>query len=96
MKDTFGMADIHLGEGSRFACHTYPGHPDAGPILTISAAGLTFGLSNRSRGAVEAGDVANARRLLEVVTRFTAEVERLHALNTLNATNADPVQDGAA
>ncbi|WUH99655.1 hypothetical protein OHR68_40260 [Spirillospora sp. NBC_00431] len=93
MKDTFGAVDIHLGEGSRFACHTYPGHPDAGPILTISAADLTFALSNRSRGAVEAGDVANARRLLEVVTRFTAEVERLHALN---AESADPAQDAAA
>ncbi|MFI0371011.1 hypothetical protein ACH35V_24345 [Actinomadura sp. 1N219] len=74
MKGTFGAADIHLGEGVRLACHTYPNDPDSGPILTIDAAGMSFALSNRSRGAVELGDVDNARQLLEVVSRFTAEV----------------------
>ncbi|NEA22195.1 hypothetical protein [Actinomadura bangladeshensis] len=74
--------EISLGEGAHLDCYTYPEDSKAGPILVIFTAGMAFSLTNRARGAVEAGDVQNARRLLEVVTRFTAEVERLHALNS--------------
>ncbi|MFC4054601.1 hypothetical protein ACFOY4_33345 [Actinomadura syzygii] len=93
MKDGYGGMDLHLGAGTRFYCHTYPENPEAGPILVIEAAGVSLMLSNRTRGAVEAGDVENARRLLEVVSEFTAEVERLHAIN---GAAVDSMQDAAA
>ena len=91
--NTYNSVGVHLGAGARFVCHIYPHDPQSGPIMVIDAAGLSFMLANGTRGAVEAGDVANARRLLEVVTEFAAEVERLHALN---AEPADPVRDAAA
>lgn len=81
MKDGYGSLGVYFGAGTRFECHTYPDDPAPGPILAIVTPGLSLTLSNRTRGAVEAGDVQNARRLVEVVSRFAAEVERLYALN---------------
>lgn len=82
MKAAGGDFGISLGAGAHLDCYTYPDDPEAGPILVIYTAGMQFSLSNRARGAVESGDVDNARRLLEMVSQFTAEVERLHALTT--------------
>ncbi|GAA2456906.1 hypothetical protein GCM10010191_90540 [Actinomadura vinacea] len=79
---------IVLGEGAHFLCHTYPNDPESGPILVIDTSGVTFRLTNRVRGGVEVGDVRNARRLLEVVSRFVAEVERLHAQSSERAESA--------
>ncbi|WP_412519455.1 hypothetical protein K8Z49_15920 [Actinomadura madurae] len=79
MKEGYGSLGVHFGADTRFDCHVYPDDPPTAPILTVSTPGLSLALSNRGRG-LEEGDLHNARRLLEVVTRFTAEVERLHAL----------------
>ncbi|RSN59567.1 hypothetical protein [Actinomadura sp. WAC 06369] len=90
MKDTTGSLAIRLGSGAFVHCCTYP---DAAPILTFSARGISFSLTNRERDDIDVGDVENARRLLEAVTTFVAEVERLHAANE---TAADPARDAAA
>jgi hypothetical protein len=89
VKEGYGSLGVHFGAGTRFDCHTYPDDPPDGPILTISTPGLSLALCNRTRGVVEVGDVHNARRLLEVVTRFSAEVERLHALYGTAAESAE-------
>ncbi|TDB96749.1 hypothetical protein [Actinomadura sp. 7K534] len=88
MKDGYGSVGVHFGADTRFGCITYPDDPPTSPILTISTPGLSLTLSGR-RLDVEAGDVQNARRLLEVVSRFTAEVERLHSLNNIPAESAE-------
>ncbi|MGP4024196.1 hypothetical protein [Actinomadura sp. 3N407] len=87
MKESYGSLGVSLGEDAFFLCHTYPHKPEAGPIVSINTPGLSVSLSNGARGAVEASDVENARRLLEVVSKFTAEVERLYAVNNPPAEN---------
>ncbi|MFD0900575.1 hypothetical protein [Actinomadura sediminis] len=88
MKDTTGTLSVHLGAGAVVQCFTYK---DDGPILAIDAPGISLSLTNRTPVAMVAGDVENARRLLEAVTTFAAEVERLHAANETAAESAGDV-----
>ncbi|QFG21234.1 hypothetical protein [Actinomadura sp. WMMB 499] len=78
MRDGYGSLGVSLGADTWFRCSTYPEKSET-PILAIDLPGMYLSLSTSQRDAVSSGDVDNARRLLEVVSRFTAEVERLYA-----------------
>ncbi|WP_329518938.1 hypothetical protein [Spirillospora sp. NBC_01491] len=88
MNATTSSLSVHLGEGARIDCYTYPHRPDSGPILAIDFQGGSLSLSSRSLGAVDAGDVETAHRLAEAVAVYVAETERLHARNTEHAASS--------
>ncbi|WP_242908733.1 hypothetical protein [Actinomadura terrae] len=92
MKHTFSTVSLHLAEDARIRCFTYPAESDDKPILAVDLSGFSLNLTSRGP-EVESGDVATARRLLEAVTQYTAEIERRYALKDVSP---DPVRDSAA
>ena len=68
--------NVYLGAETKVGCLTYAG---AGPILTVDCAGLHLSLSVDDPTRVTVMDVENARALVEAVTTYLAECERLFA-----------------
>lgn len=74
--DSFTTMSAHLGSDARLVCHTYP---DTAPIVSLDAPGWSLMISTTGRTGLGESDVANARRLAQVVATYVAEVERLAA-----------------
>lgn len=85
-RESFGSMSFRLGSNTRVYCHAYP---DVAPIFALAADGWSLALSPAGRDVITDGDVANARRLVEAVTTYLAELERLHAGQTDASTAAE-------
>ncbi|WP_242893926.1 hypothetical protein [Actinomadura litoris] len=92
MKRAFSTVSLHLAEDARIRCFTYPAESDDAPILAVDLPAFSLSLTSRGPG-VEPGDIDTAWRLLEAVTRYTAEIERLYALR---GASPDRARDSAA
>jgi hypothetical protein len=87
---TFGALSVHLGADVRIGCHAYP---DQGPILFIDGVGVSLTVCPHTRKGVTAGDVTNARTLVEAVGVYLAECERIYSATD---PGAEVSADGAA
>ncbi|SEG75472.1 hypothetical protein SAMN04489712_11143 [Thermomonospora echinospora] len=76
-------ASVTLPLDERANCRAFcVTHPEgAEPVLAISHGGVNVMLTPDKPGRVTAGDVAVARALLEAVTSYVTDVERLHDQN---------------
>jgi hypothetical protein len=75
---SFCSMNLHLGEGARISCSTYPdgGHP----ILSFDVPSLYLMLApSGHKTPITEHDVHNARALAKAASVYLAEVERLHA-----------------
>jgi hypothetical protein len=75
-QESFGLANVHAGEGAHVDCHTYD---RTTPILSVRAGRMSVCISIADRTAMPARAVTFARELAAQAAVFAAECERLHA-----------------
>ena len=90
-RESFGLANLHAGEGAHVDCHTYD---RTTPILSIRAGRMSVCISIADRTAMPAHAVTFARELAAQAAVFAAECERLHAAESAPA-QAAAAEDAA-
>ena len=77
---------VRLTDSTYIRCCTYD---DDAPILTIHDGAVDITITSPGRGEVTEDDVRFGRLLVEVVTRYAAELEKHAATNPATAAGAD-------
>jgi hypothetical protein len=86
--ESFSAFSLHVAADTWVTCYQYP---DKTPILSIQAGASDVSISIKDRNADQAA-VGFARALARQVQAFAAEVERLHAANTVPDKSAVPAE----